>query len=192
MHGAVYDAVNTIDRRYQPYLYQPGRFTTRRPLPWTSREAAAATAAYRVLVSIVPAQQVALEQLYLASLAGIPEWSARGGIAVGEAAAAAMIAARTNDGRFGTPGFPTGLLPGQWRPVLPALANDPAAWLRNVKPFLIERSSQFRSAGPQPLASAGYAAEFNEVKSLGQDSSTTRTFFQTNAARYWAENPPRT
>ena len=188
VHGAVYDAVNAIDRRYDPYVY-----STRRVLPWTSKDAAAATAAYKVLVSLVPAQQPALEALYQASLAGIPEWSAKwDGIAIGEAAAAAMIAARTNDGRFGTPGFATGLLPGQWRPVLPAFVNDPAAWLRNVKPFLVESSSQFRSAGPHPLTSAAYAMEFNEVKSLGQDTSATRTAFQTNSARYWAENPPRT
>ena len=188
VHGAMYDAVNTIDRRYQPYLY-----SQRRVLPWTSRDAAAATAAYRVLASIVPAQQPALEQLYAASLAGIPEWSAKWeGIAIGEAAAAAMIAARTNDGRFGPAAFPTGTLPGQWRPVLPAFANDPAGWIRNMKPFLIDDPARFRSAGPWPLTSAEYAREFNEVKSIGSLTSTTRTAAQTNAARYWAENPPRT
>ena len=145
-------------------------------LPWASRDAAAATAAFRVLLSIVPAQQAALEQLYLASLASDPEWSGKWeGIGVGEAAAAAMIAARTNDGRFGSPGFATGTLPGQWRPVLPAFVNDPAAWLRNVKPFLIQSSSQFRSAGPFPLTSAAYAIEFEQVKSVGSLTSLTRT-----------------
>ena len=88
VQGAVFDAVNTIDRRYQPYLYSQLRVR-----PWASRDAAAATAAYRVLVSIVPAQQPALEQLYLASLAGIPGWfgvpsfGISEGIAIGEAAA---------------------------------------------------------------------------------------------------------
>ena len=60
----------------------------------------------------------------------------------------AMIIARTGDGRFGTPGFPTGLLPGQWRPVLPGFVNDPAAWMRFVKPFVLQSQSQFRSAPP--------------------------------------------
>jgi hypothetical protein len=48
VHGAVYDAVNAIDRGYEPYLGAP------RARRWYSKDAAAATAAYRVLVSIVP------------------------------------------------------------------------------------------------------------------------------------------
>ena len=103
-----------------------------------------------------------------------------------------MIVARTNDGRFGAPGFPTGLLPGQWRPVLPAFVNDPAGWMRNVKPFLLQSQSQFRSAGPFPLTSAAYATEFNQVKSIGSLNSATRTMFQTNSSLYWAENGART
>jgi hypothetical protein len=188
VHGAVYDAVNAIDRRNQHYLY-----FTNRVLPRASKDAAAATAAYRVLVSIVPAQQPALEALYQASLAAIPDSTAKtAGIQYGEESAAAMIAARTNDGRFGQPGFPTGVAPGQWRPVLPAFGNDPAAWVRFVRPFLVPDAAQFGSAGPAALTSAAYAADFNEVKSVGSLTSATRTAAQTNSARYWAENPPRT
>jgi hypothetical protein len=188
VHGAVYDAVNAIDRRYQHYLY-----FTNRVLPRASKDAAAATAAYRVLVSIVPAQQPALEALYQASLAAIPDSSGKtAGIQYGEESAAAMIAARQNDGRFGQPGFPTGVAPGQWRPVLPAFGNDPAAWVRFVRPFLVPDAAQFGSAGPAALTSAAYAADFNEVKSVGSLTSATRTAAQTNSARYWAENPPRT
>ena len=187
VHGAVYDAVNAIDRRHRHYVY-----FTNRVVPSASKEAAAATAAYRVLVSIVPAQQPALEQLYLASLAGIPSAGKAAGIRYGEEAAAAMIAARTNDGRFGPPGFPVGVAPGQWRPVQPAFANDPVGWVRYVRPFLIPDGAQFGTTGPFPLTSAAYAAEFNEVKTIGSLNSATRTGPQTNAARYWAENPPRT
>ena len=193
VHGAVYDAVNSIDRRYQPYLYSSRVPPGSGLLPWASKDAAAAAAAYNVLISIVPAQQPALRALYLASLASVPEWAGRSeGIRIGEEAAAAMIAARMNDGRFGTPGFPIGTLPGQWRPTLPGFANDPAGWLRNVRPFLLQSPSQFRSAGPFPLTSAAYAAEFDEVKSLGSLTSATRTPAQTNASLYWAENPART
>ena len=96
VQGAVYDAVNAIDRGYRPYLVSP------RAKRWDSTDAAAATAAYRVLVSIVPEQQPALQTLYESSLSAIPDGRSKtGGIAAGEAAAAAMIAARTNDGRFG-------------------------------------------------------------------------------------------
>jgi hypothetical protein len=188
VHGAVYDAVNAIDGSHEGYL-----ISSRLATPSDSKEAAAATAAYRVLLSIVPGQQTVLGAQYAASLAGIPDGSAKTrGIAVGEAAAAAMKAARTDDGRFGAFRFAVGSAPGVWRPVLPAFVNDPNAWLKDVKPFLIQSSSQFRSKGPLPLTSRKYAREFAEVKSLGSAASTTRTADQTLAARYWAENPPAT
>jgi hypothetical protein len=185
VHGAVYDAVNAIDRRYEPYLGAP---KARR---WYSQDAAAATAAYRVLLSLVPAQQPTLDQKYLTSLAGTPAGKARDrGIAVGEAAAATMLAARQDDGRFGPFRFPVGAEPGQWRPVLPAFVNDPAAWVAEVRPFLIRSPSQFRSEGPNPLDSKRYAREFEEVKSLGSADSSARTPEQTDIARFWAEHPP--
>jgi hypothetical protein len=188
VHGAVYDAVNAIDGGHKGYL-----ISSRLARRSDSKEAAAATAAYRVLVHLVPAQQPSLEVLYSASLAGVPDGSAKTrGVAVGAAAAAAMIAARTGDGRFGAFRFAVGFAPGVWRPVLPAFVNDPNAWLKDVKPFLIRRSSQFRSKGPLALTSRKYAHEFAEVKSLGSATSTTRTPDQTLAARYWAENPPAT
>jgi hypothetical protein len=188
MHGAVYDAVNAIDGGHEGYL-----ISSRLATPSDSKEAAAATAAYRVLLWIVPAQQPVLDAQYAASLAGITNGPSKTrGIAVGEAAAAAMIAARTNDGRFGLFRFLVGTAPGAWRPVLPAFVNDPNAWLKDLKPFLIRSSSQFRSDGPYRLTSRKYAKEFAEVKSLGSLTSTRRTPDQTHAARYWAENPTAT
>jgi hypothetical protein len=188
VHGAVYDAVNAIDKGHEPYLV-----STRIASPFDSKEAAAAAAAYKVLLFLVPAQEPTLTPQYQATLAGIPDGTPKTrGIAVGEAAAAAMIASRTADGRFGSFQFLVGLGAGQWRPLLPAMATDPIAWLKDVKPFLIESSSQFRSRGPYELTSRKYAREFEQVKSLGSATSTTRTADQTHAARYWAENPPRT
>lgn len=188
VQGAVYDAVNAIDQGHEPYL-----ISTRLATPFDSKEAAAATAAYRVLLNLVPAQQPALAAQYAASLTTIPDSTSKTrGIAVGEAAAAAMIAARTADGRFGAPGFAFGPGAGVWRPVLPAFLNDGLAWLKDVKPFLVRSASQFRSKGPFRLTSSKYAREFNEVKELGSATSTRRTADQTHAALYWAENPPRT
>jgi hypothetical protein len=188
VHGAVYDAVNAIDGGYRPYLVSPPA------MPSYSKDAAVATAAYRVLVSIVPAQQTALLGLYNASLAGIPNGAAKtGGINVGEAAAAAMIVARTNDGRFGPFRFTIGTTVGAWRPVLPMFVNDPNAWLKDVKPFLVESSTQFQTRGPYELTSHQYAKEFAEVKAVGSAAAdTTRTADQTLAARYWAEQPAGT
>jgi hypothetical protein len=188
VHGAVYDAVNAIDGGREGYLISARLATSS-----DSKEAAAATAAYRVLLNIVPTQQATLDAQYAASLAAIADGSSKTrGIAVGEAAAAAMIAARTDDGRFGPFRFAVGSAPGVWRPVLPAFVNDPNAWLKDVKPFLIQSSSQFRSKGPLALTSRRYAREFAEVKSRGSATSTMRTADQTLAARYWAENPPAT
>src|SRR5829696_460345 len=181
VHGAVYDAVNSIERGHAPYLVlAPAQ-------PWDSRDAAAATAAYRVLVNILPAQASSFDALYAASLAAVPEGAAKdGGIAAGEAAAAAMIAARANDGRFGPFTFTAGATPGAWRPT-PPFAVDPASWVAFVTPFLLESPSQLRSDGPNPLTSDEYAADFAEVKELGSRTSATRSADQTDMARFWAD-----
>ena len=190
VHGAVYDAVNSIDERYEPYLVEV------RARDWYSKDAAAATAAYRVLLGIVHAQEPTLTALYNASLAPIPAGAAKdGGIRVGEVAAAAMLADRKNDGRFGPYRFPAPATPldpwpvGQWRPVLPAFANDPAAWIKDVRPFLIDDPAHYPTPAPYELTSKKYAREFNEVKSIGSLNSTTRTDDQTDQARFWAEGP---
>jgi PAP2 superfamily len=189
VQGAVYDAVNAIDGSREGYL-----LTSRVGTPADSKDAAAATAAYKTLLNIVPGQQPGLQPLYEGTLAGIPDGTAKTrGIAVGDAAAAAMIAARTGDGRFGPFRFPEVFLPGKWRVPLPGGANDPNAWVKDVKPFLIEEASQFQSSGPYNLASRKYAREFDEVKTYGTAAvPNARTADQTNAALYWAENPPRT
>jgi hypothetical protein len=190
VHGAVYDAVNSIDGRYEPYLVQ---IRARR---WFSQDAAAATAAYRVLAAVRPDQQASLAVQYAASLAKIPAGPAKdGGVAVGRIAAGAMLAAREDDGRFGPYRFPappdeTAPWPvGQWRPTPTAFVNDPNAWVKDVRPFLIRDPERYASDGPNPLTSRRYAREFNEVKTLGSATSSTRTADQTDAARFWAEGP---
>src|SRR5215218_7771730 len=189
VHGAVYDAVNAIDGGHEGYL-----LNTRLATPFDSKEAAAATAAYKVLLNLFSGQKAALDAQYALSLMAIPDSISKArGIAVGEAAAAAMIAARTDDGRFGPYRFTIGSTPGAWRPVLPLMVNDPNAWLKDVRPFLIRDPEDFRSKGPLDLESRAYARDFDEVKTLGSASLTSpRTSDQTNAARYWAENPPAT
>jgi hypothetical protein len=190
VHGAVYDALNSIDGRYEPYLVRV------RSRGWYSRDAAAATAAHRVLLSIVPAQQTALGTLYETSMASIPAGPAKqGGVAVGEIAAAAMLTARTGDGRGGAYRFPVPATPqdpwpvGQWRPVLPAFGNDPGAWIKDVRPFLIRDPQRYATDGPYRLTSRDYTREFNEIKAIGSLTSSTRTADQTDQARFWAEGP---
>ena len=185
VHAAMYDAVNSITRSHQPFLgFVPAR-------GWYSKQAAAATAAHDVLVSIVPAQTDALDDALDETLAGIPDGAGEdGGVQVGQAAAAAMITARTDDGRFGTPGFPVGTLPGEWRPELPSFVNDPAAWVADVDPFVIADPVDFRTDGPARMTSDRYARQFKEVKRVGSATSTLRTADQTDASLFWSEHPP--
>jgi PAP2 superfamily len=185
VQGAVYDAVNAIDRGHRSYLPEPPA------APADSEDAAAATAAHDVLVWLFPLQQGTLDGLYQTSLAAIPETPSgtkEGGIAAGQAAAQAMIAARTDDGR-GAPFTPViGTTPGVWRPTPPTFALDPAPWVGNVRPFLVPNVEMLRSAGPNPLTSHAYARDLNEVKAIGALHSTTRTPDQTDAAIFWQDH----
>jgi hypothetical protein len=196
VQGAVYDAVNAIDGGHQPYLVSPPAS------PSDSKEAAVATAAFRVLVGfpnlpgLFPGQVSTLQPLYDASLAGVPDGAAKtGGIAVGEATARAMLVERMGDGRGGpfTPVEGTG--PGEWRLAPPQgptgiVARDPAPWVGNVRPFLVPDVEMLRTEGPNALTSAAYAEDFNEVKKLGSLTSTRRTADQTRAAIFWQDSGP--
>jgi hypothetical protein len=198
VQGAVYDAVNAIDGGHEPYLVRPAANAG------DSKEAAAATAAYRVLVGfpertpplvgLVPGQQSALQVLYAQALDRVPDGAAEtGGIAVGEAAAAAMLTARVGDGRGGSFTFAMGDDPGEWRLGPPQgtagiVARDPAPWVGFVRPFLVPNVELLRSDGPNDLTSEAYAADFAEVKRLGSLDSTARTADQTAAAIFWQDN----
>lgn len=178
--GAVYDAVNAIAGvPYEPYLVAP------RARGDESVAAAVAAAAHAALLFLYPAQQTALQTQYDTYLAGIPDGPRKQrGITVGEQAAAAMVAARTGDGAFGPETWPLGTEPGQWRPTPPTFASD-TAWVGFVKPFAIPSGSMFRTDGPPALTSGKYARDINEVKAIGQNTSTIRTTDQTQAAIWW-------
>lgn len=131
-----------------------------------------------------------LETLYVDALAGIDEGPAKDdGIAAGAAAAAAMLAARTDDGRYVPFAFTVGDDPGQWRPTPPGFVNDPFAWVANVEPFVLRSGSQFRSKGPLDVRSRAYAKEYNEVKDLGVALNSGRTDEQTAVALFYVANP---
>jgi hypothetical protein len=184
VEAAVYDAVNAIAGGYQPYL------PTAPADPMYSLDAAAATAAFRVAAYLVPSQLSVLQARYDASLLAIADGPAKtGGIAVGEAAAAALLAARANVGRGGAFTFVLGTTPGAWRASPPFFALDPTAWVANVTPFLVPNAEMLRTDGPNALTSKAYAEDFNEVKSVGSLTSTTRTADQTMAAIFWQSQP---
>jgi hypothetical protein len=197
VQGAVYDAVNAIKGGHDPYLKGLKAATS------ASKGAAAATAAHHVLIGIVDQAPLTatltaqvksdikarLDTEYASSLSEIPAGQAKTkGIEVGAAAAAAMLANRVGDGRFGAPNWPVPANPGpgEWRP---NPGNDPNAWVRNVRPFTLPNSDYFQTAGPPALTSAQYATEYNEVKALGRINSATRTAAQTSLAYFTAGHP---
>jgi hypothetical protein len=179
---AVFEAVNSITGAYQPYL---GTITAP---PGASPEAAAVTAAHGVLRAYFPQNADMLDTARAQSLAAIPEGQAKDdGIAVGEAAAAAMLARRSDDGstrsQFYVPDSPE---PGEWQvtPSCPPQGGVLLHW-REVTPFGIESSDQFRSDPPPPLAGADYAKSYNEVKAVGGQDSSERPADRADVARFY-------
>jgi hypothetical protein len=180
VHGAMHDAVNAIAGGYQPYL--EGLTAD----PTASKVAAAAAAAHGVLAASFPDQAADLDALLETSLSGVPDGEAKdAGVAVGQAAAAAMLADREGDGRGGEHPLTYGDGPGEYRPTPPDASEFGAAWVADVRPFLAETAETYRTAGPYALESAEYAADFDEVKALGAAAGSTRTPEQDALITFW-------
>jgi PAP2 superfamily len=184
---AVFEAVNAIDKDFDPYL---GTITA--PAS-ASAEAAAVAAAHRVLKNYFPASAAALDAARDTSLAAIRDGIRKQeGIAVGEAAAAAMIALRANDGSA-PPEFhmPSSAAPGEWQatPSCPPAGGILLQW-RNLRPFAIETTDQFRSGPPPALKSKRYARDYNEVKRVGSVDSMSRPQDRADVTRFYAATAP--
>jgi PAP2 superfamily len=201
MHAAVHDAANAIDRRSRPYAFDGEASGP------ASVDAAVAAAARDALASVIaglPESQQCrdagaadVDNSYAAALAAIPDGlSKTNGIAIGQAAAAVIVALRAGDGSdapWVDPEYEEGTEPGEWRftPGSPQLAFAP--YWGQVTPFVLQRSSQFRPGPPHPLVSARYAADYNEIKRLGGDGVTTmheRSDDQTQIGLFWIESSP--
>jgi hypothetical protein len=176
VHAAMFDAVNSIERRHQPYLVQlPAD-------PAASKEAAAAAAAAAVLATI-DAKTAGDMKVALASyLASIPDGAAKSeGVTLGEAVAAKVLAARANDGADAPDDYRPQTTPGVYVPT--PIMRGPM-WPR-VKPFAMASPSQFRPGPPIALDSQEWATDFNELKEYGGRKSAKRTTEQTETARFW-------
>ena len=182
VHAAIYDAVNSIDRRFTPYAVSPAS----PPPAGTSPEAAAAAAAYRVLVHMFPNQRAFLDEKYAQSLALIQDGQARAdGIALGAEIAGKFIELRNGDGWNAPVAYTPGSGPGAWQPT----GGAPVApWLAKMRPFAILTPSQFRAAGPPALGSAQWAEDFNETKLFGALDNSARTPEQTEIGRFYTEH----
>src|SRR6516162_4063085 len=205
MHIAIHDALNAIDRRFQPYAFD------KRVEPGALPEAAAAAAARDVMVPLlgqlprelpfitqacIDAAVASVETAYTAAIAALPDAPAKAqGIAAGQAAAAAILARRAADGAVGpflNSSCPQDPSPGKYQctPGFQLVAFE--VWGK-VTPFALQDSTQFRPGPPYAVTEKAYTADYNEVKSLGGDGSTTpstRTPDQTQIAYFGWESSP--
>ncbi len=180
-HIAMFDAVNSIERRYQAYqvrLQQRGG----------SPEAAAAQAAHDVLVALNPAATAAYDALLATHIGTRPSWFVRRGQQAGARVAAQVLEWRQNDGWIVTspPVYSEPPLPGRWRSTPPNNPSPAFTQLLDAVPMAMVSSTHFLPPPPPPLTSERYAADVQEIQSLGGVDSATRTPEQTAIARLWA------
>jgi len=178
VHVAIADAVNTIQGRYTRYA------VTSPAAPSASADAAVAAAARTILIQVIPGQKAKVEEAYAASLKQIPDGPAKTeGIAVGEQAAAVILADRANDATGVPDTYRPVTAPGVWIPTAAPLFPEYA----RAKGWVITSADQFRPSPPPALTSALYARDYNETKEIGAAKSTKRTPQQTEAVRFWAQ-----
>lgn len=188
---SVFDAVNGIERRYTPFHVTPDA------PPGASRDAAAASAAYTALVALIPSQQPLFDQQLQATLAQIsddpadPGQSVLRGLDWGQSVANAILAWRANDGVNAVlPPYVFGTSPGDYQPTPPAFGPPLFRQYATMMPWALTAPSQFLPPGPPSLASARWAQDLAEVQAYGSATSSVRTPWQTETARFWQSDTP--
>ncbi|HET6148676.1 MAG TPA: hypothetical protein VFH68_14165 [Polyangia bacterium] len=182
LHLAIFDAVNAISGECEPYL------TRSRAVAGAAPQAAAAAAAHRVLVRLYPGQQAQADLVYARSLAALPEGDRRSaGVALGEKVAQEILALRAADGaeQARLPSVAAEAGATAWVPTPPGFLSPLDPGWGAVRPFALERGSQFRPAPPPGPDSAEQARDFAEIKEIGAAGSAARTDAQTDLARLW-------
>ena len=185
MHAAMYDAVQAIEKDYEPYRVTDVPNATGSPV------AAAAKAARDVLVYRFPARADAINTIYLNYLAANDIDPAGPGIGVGAYVAGKLLAYRSCDGSLPIPAptFVGGTGIGQWRPTPTAFSPmNPGEYLGQVTPFFMTRPTQFRSDAPPSVTSRQYARDYLEVKLYGARTGSLRSPEQTDLANFWGGN----
>ena len=181
MHVAMFDAVNAIEQKYRPYAY-PAKGAKD-----TSSDAAAIAAAHAVLSKLFPDQAQTFDSAYTASLAKLPESSAKAaGIALGREVGSQCLAMRTNDGAGGASIYKQKITPGVYTLTALALSSE----FGKVKPWFMSEPTQFRPGPPPALTSAVWSHDLEEIRALGGRNSATRTPEQTAVARFWVVTGP--
>ena len=178
---SVFEGVNAIAGRYPAYRVQ---ITA---APGASADAAVAAATRTALLKLMPAQQAAIEVDYQAALKALPDARAKAdGVAVGEQAAAAVLASCADDGAVAPDTYRPHTTPGVYVPtLLPAVPH----WGKR-KPWVMTSGDQFRPGPPPSLSSDTWKRDYSEIKALGAKNSTQRTPEQTAIARFWEATAP--
>ena len=178
---SVFEAVDAITGRYPEHRVQ---ITA---APGASADAAVAAATRTALLKLMPAQQAAIEADYQAALKALPDARAKAdGVAVGEQAAAAVLASCADDGAVAPDTYRPHTTPGVYVPtLLPAVPH----WGKR-RPWVMTSGDQFRPGAPPSLSSDTWKRDYSEVKTLGAKNSTQRTPEQTAIARFWEATAP--
>lgn len=184
---AVYDAVVAIEGEYTPYAAEIDA-----PVGADVR-AAVATAAYRTALGRVASSQFAyLDAQYASYMSGITDGQAKAdGIAVGDAAAATMLALRAGDGFNNVVLYNCSSVPPPYAEFEPnaGCGTQPVdAKVGQITPFTLENPSRYLPRGPDPFTSKRWVREYNETKDYGGSSSALRTPEQTDIAYFWSEH----
>jgi hypothetical protein len=185
LHAAIFDAVNNIDRDFEPYAVRHPHVSRR-----ASAQAAADQAAHDVLISLYPAFATTLDSELQQDLAQIPYGRDKAdGIEEGQDVAAAILALRSNDGSAAVlPPFVPKNQPGSYQLTPPNFAPADFIQWPNVTPFALAHANEFRPGPPPQLTGEDYTLSFNEIKSLGLITSATRTADQTQIGQFWNGN----
>jgi len=178
---SVFEAVNAITGRYPAFR---AKVTA---APGASVEAAVASATRTALLKLMPGQQAAIEADYQAALKPLADGRAKGdGIAVGEQAAAAILASCADDGSVAPNTYQPHTTAGVYVPTMfPAVPH----WGKR-KPWVMASADQFRPGPPPSLSSETWKRDYAEIKALGGKNSTQRTAEQTAIAQFWEATAP--
>ena len=182
VQGAVHDAVQAIQGRFEPYHYaNPSR------LGVGSEEAAVAAATWNMLRGLYGTS--------VACLSSVPDpsvtYAGDPGLQTGNAAAQAFLPLHRPPFSLPTDPDQGGTSPGEWRPAPPLFLPGALTYLSRTEPFMLRNGDQFRPGPPPPLTSQTYARDYDEVKRLGSLSSTARTTAQTAIANFWQNFGPQ-
>lgn len=184
-HIAIYDTVNSFNRTHAGWLVND-------PAPTgADMNAAIAAAAYAALDELwgKAANPYNFRAAYDQALAAIADGPAKeSGLAWGREVAARVLAERAKYPLKGPEEQYSSTEPGKWRETPPGFRPPVAPRLSEVKPFVLESSSQFRAPPPHPVDSQEYAEELAYVNRVGPRDAAERTQYQTDSTPFWSDD----